>query len=308
MPIDRRKLADYALMLADDVRMRAYQAAIAAVCPGRTVCEIGVGLGPLTLMALRAGATHVYGIERDAGVLDLASRCIADAGVGPQRFTPIHGYSHEIELPRRVDVVMSETLDSMGVGENTVHYMEDARRRFLAPNGVFLPSQLRCIVALASPRAHLDKLDLWKRGLVERYAIDLGAVLDATAHHKQTISVGTDEVLSAWQLWQRIDFATPRTPDPKPAVVLPVRRAGVVHGLAFAFDCDLAVGVILRTLPDDPPTHWQQGFWPVPAPLHVDVGDAIHVRFALSDGTGPSVNFRAEIRHIPASLLTPRCA
>ena len=54
--MDRRTIEDYKAMMADAGRMDAYRRAIAAVCPGKVVCEIGVGLAPLSLMALKAGA------------------------------------------------------------------------------------------------------------------------------------------------------------------------------------------------------------------------------------------------------------
>ena len=62
----------YQQLMADPVRMRAYQRAIRRVCPGKVVCEIGSGLGPLALMALRSGAERVYAIELDESPLRVA--------------------------------------------------------------------------------------------------------------------------------------------------------------------------------------------------------------------------------------------
>ena len=125
--MDWKDVRDYKEMMACTVRMDAYRAAIGPQCVGRTVCEIGVGLGPLSLMALKAGARRVYGIELDREALDCAAAILADNGFGPDRFVPVHGISTRVSLPERVDVLLSETLDSMGVGENTALYMRDAR-------------------------------------------------------------------------------------------------------------------------------------------------------------------------------------
>jgi hypothetical protein len=141
----------YQTIMADPVRMRAYQEAIQRTCRGKTVCEVGVGLGPLSLMALKAGATKVYGIEMDAAALEVAIRVLRDNGFDASRFIPIHGISHRVDLPERVDVVLFETLNSVAFGENALFYLEDAQRRFLKPGGKMVPQSLTCCAALGSP-------------------------------------------------------------------------------------------------------------------------------------------------------------
>ena len=64
--MNRRQIEEYQAMMVDRVRMEAYRRAIGAVCPGKVVCEVGVGLAPLSLMALEAGATRVYAVELSA--------------------------------------------------------------------------------------------------------------------------------------------------------------------------------------------------------------------------------------------------
>lgn len=120
--MNSRITGDYEIMMSDSVRMRAYHRAINAVCGGKTVCEIGVGLGPLTMMALQAGATRVYGIEADSDALMAAKRVIRDNGFGPDRFVPIEGLSIDVELPERVDVILCELFDSTGFAENIVTF------------------------------------------------------------------------------------------------------------------------------------------------------------------------------------------
>ncbi len=44
--MNRRQIEEYQAMMVDRVRMEAYRRAIGAVCPGKVVCEVGVGLAP----------------------------------------------------------------------------------------------------------------------------------------------------------------------------------------------------------------------------------------------------------------------
>jgi len=207
--MDRRTIQDYRVMMADRVRMAAYQQAIASVCPGKVVCEIGVGLAPLSLMALEAGATRVYGIEISAETLAVAVQIMADNGYGPDRFVPIEGLSTRAELPERVDVLLSETLDSMGIGENTAMYMADARARFMAPDACFLPAALDCSVALASPAAYRDDISFWADEMPEVYGMRYGVAAEQFKNCKHTISVAADERLSEWEMWQSTFSTTP---------------------------------------------------------------------------------------------------
>ena len=60
---------DHYDMLADGVRMTAYAEAIRrTVRPGDRVLDLGAGLGILGFMALKAGAAHVYAVEKSDSI------------------------------------------------------------------------------------------------------------------------------------------------------------------------------------------------------------------------------------------------
>ena len=295
------KLRNYKLMMDDTVRMDAYHRAIEATCPGKTVCEIGVGLGPLSLMALRAGATRVYGVELDADVLDAATRVIRASGFGPDRFVPIVGLSTQVVLPEQVDVLLSETLDSMGVGENTSRYMADARERLLKSGGVMLPARLDCYAALSTPEAYQSECSFWTKGMDE-YGLSYAPLMEQVRGVKHTIRVTDDDLQSKWQRWQQNDFATQTRCPTLATLALEVLTAGEVHGLAFAFDAELCDGVSIRTFPGDPMTHWLQGFAPFPqGPIEVNAGDLVYVELHFSQQDNPSLNWQLRVASGPAA-------
>ena len=289
-----RTVLDYAKMMEDQTRMRAYARAIAEVCPGRTVCEVGVGLGPLSLMALRAGAAKVYGVEADGEALALAARVMEANGFDGARFVPVHGLSTRVTLPERVDVLLSETLDSMGLGENTAHFMADARR-LLAPGGVFLPARLDCHVALASPAAYRARMRLWDEVLPGEFGLDYGPVAKTLRTAQHTLPVRADELLSGWERWQRVDFADPSSFLAVSPVLFVPTGEGEVLGLACSFDATLAPGVGLRTRPDDPPTHWQQAFHAFPEPVRLRRGDVVYAELVCAVEDVGSLRFEMRV-------------
>lgn len=293
--MDRRTIEDYKAMMSDVVRMEAYQRSIAEICKGKVVCEIGVGLAPLSLMALKAGAARVYGIECSATTLALATQIIADNGFGPDRFIPIEGFSTKVSLPERVDVLLSETLDSMGIGENTAVYMADAKARLMKPDAVFLPAALDCFVALATPETYAREKAFWDETMPAEFALNYARASEAFKECKHTIRVTNQELHSAWASWQSIDFlddATYRTMVP---LAIPVTRPGTILGFATAFDAKLSEGVHIKTFPDDPETHWYQGFNAFPQPIEAKAGDVVYMELDIAPGDIPSLRFEMRV-------------
>ena len=293
--MDRRTIEDYKAMMSDMVRMEAYHAAIQAVCRGKVVCEIGVGLAPLSLMALKAGATRVYGVECSATTLAVATQIMADNGFGPDRFIPIEGFSTKVSLPERVDVLLSETLDSMGIGENTAVYMADAKARLMKPDAVFLPAALDCFVALATPEAYTTQKAFWDKTMPAEFDLNYARASEAFKACKHTIRVHPQELHSAWTPWQSIDFLDDTTYRTMVPLAIPVTRPGTIVGFATAFDATLSEGVSLKTFPEDPETHWYQGFNAFPQPIEAKAGDVVYMELDIAPGDVPSLQFEMRV-------------
>lgn len=302
-PMQLHNLEDYRRMMADRVRMDAYRRAIKAVCPGKVVCEIGLGLGPLSLMALQEGATRVYGVEIDRDALEVATAVIRGHGFDKERFIPVHGLSTRVELPQRVDVILSETLDSTGFGENTATYMEDAKTRFLRPGGVFLPSHVNCYAALASPRTYLRQLRFWERELADVVGVTYEEILKLLREHSHVLDIEEEDCFSGWKSWREMDFLKSGYQHSESKLLLDVTQAGRIHGVACAFDATLSPGVKLRNFPWDPPTCWKQGFNPFTGPIDLALGDAALVELVLPETELIQIQFEMHVTTGPGEAV-----
>jgi predicted RNA methylase len=296
-------LEDYRRMMADPVRMTAYQRAIRATCPGKTVCEIGVGLGPLSLMALQSGAERVYGIEIDKDALEMATAVLKAHGFGPDRFVPVRGISTRVDLPETVDVILSETLDSTGFGENTGTYMEDAKLRFLKPGGVFLPSAVKCYASLSSPRTYLRQLRFWERELADMADVNYGVIRDVLQANSHVLDIEEEDCFSGWKCWREMDFAQPRTFHQIHDLLLDVTRAGDVHGMACAFEATLSPNVVLRNFPWNAPTCWKQGFNPFSQVMRLQAGDSAFVQLNLPQSELIQIDFEMTVTAGPTEVV-----
>jgi predicted O-methyltransferase YrrM len=146
----------YADMLHDRPRAAAYAAALAAtVKPHALVLDIGTGTGLLAALAARAQPTAtVIACDQFPPMARLARETVAAAGLA-DRITVHACRSDELvvgvgdgggrALPRRADVVVSEILDSILLGEGALPTAVDVGRRLLAPGGVAIPARGRVL-------------------------------------------------------------------------------------------------------------------------------------------------------------------
>ena len=96
-------------MLEDTVRMDAYHDAIlenAENFKDKVVLDVGCGTGVLALFAANAGARKVYAVEATRAA-NLARKLVA-ANKKEDIVTVIHSKVEEVELPEKVDVIVSE--------------------------------------------------------------------------------------------------------------------------------------------------------------------------------------------------------
>lgn len=141
-------------MLADLARNDAFEAAInRAVRPDDVVLDIGTGTGLLAMMAARAGARHVYACEKLPDLAELAMEIIARNGLA-DRITVIARDSTDLaigdEMPERASLLVTETFDSLLIGEGALTSIDHARTHLLTENARIIPACGRIIGQLVT--------------------------------------------------------------------------------------------------------------------------------------------------------------
>ena len=127
--------------LADSIKLARFEAAInACVRANHKVVDLGCGTGVLGLMALKAGARHVYFIDHGP-VIEVARRIVIDAGF-EDRAAFYEASSFETELPEQADIVICDHVGYFGFDYGVLELFADAQHRFLKPGGILVPSSL----------------------------------------------------------------------------------------------------------------------------------------------------------------------
>ena len=282
--------AVHVLMLNDRIRTSAFLAAIREVVrPGDVVVDIGTGTGVLAIGAARAGAARVYAIESTA-IADVAEDVFATSGVG-DRITLVRGWSSEVVLPERADVLISETIGNDPMNERLLEIARDARRRLLKPGARYIPGHVAVFglpVTIPGDRlsrrvATPDVLERWRSW----YDVDFTALARAagrSGHHSFEMRPSEARewpVLSAPVLLAESDVASVET-SVVPLRTLEARAttAGTLNGLLVYFEARLG-STVLSTHPAlaGADNSWASPVWYLAESRRVEPGETFRLQY-----------------------------
>lgn len=283
------KAAIHLAMLGDRVRTASFLHGIQeTVKPGDVVVDIGTGTGILAIAAARAGARQVFAIEASE-MAEVATAIIAANGYADQ-ITVLRGWSTQLELPERADVLVSEVIGNDPLDEKVLELTADAQRRLLKPAARLVPSQVKLFgLLVAIPQEQLLKYTLlpetrqqWRAW----YAVDFAALAKAHAPTRPLFYTKPQEtrewpVFSDPILFADIDFSAQQPLVINQTVTVPVTAAGAVNGLLLFFETKLGTTATLSTHPEqaDASNHWRSPVWFFDATHPAQAGEQWRIRY-----------------------------
>ncbi|CAL5415571.1 unnamed protein product [Camellia sinensis] len=275
-------------MLQDYVRTGTYYAAVIENCTdfvGRVVVDVGAGSGILSLFAAQAGAKHVYAVEASE-MVEYARKLIAGNPLLAQRITVVKGKVEEVELPEKVDILISEPMGTLLVNERMLETYVIARDRFLVPNGKMFPTIGRIHMAPFSDEylyvEIANKALFWQQR--SYYEVDLTPLYGSAfqGYFSQPVVDAFDpSLLVAPAISHTINFTSIKEEELY-EIDVPLKfkaPAGTrIHGLACWFDVLFDGSTVQRwlsTAPGAATTHWYQLRCVLSQPLYVMPGQEI---------------------------------
>jgi len=271
------------LLLNDRARVAAYERAIAAaVKPGDVVLDLGAGTGVMGLLACRAGASRVYAIE-GGGMAEIVRR-IARANGLADRIVCLHGDSMEVELPERVDLAIADQTGPFGIGGGLFEIFNDARRRFLKPHGMTIPSRIDLSVGLAECPELWAPVEFWDE---RRLGFDMSAMHEVARNVGYEIHFTRAELLSEPACVLSFNFAASTAEASSGIATLTALRPGTLHGLFGCFQAELVPGVSISNSPLGPGTISRRAwFMPIERPVALEAGDSVGVTVHMIPAEG----------------------
>ena len=259
-------------MIGDSARFNAYAKAISrSVRPGNVVAEIGCGPGVFSLLACRAGAKRVYAIETE-DIIDV-SRQIAIANGFADRIQFFQSDSRKVELPERVDVIVSDIRGVLPLFDGAVASLQDARQRFLAPEGVMIPRRDVLKAAVVESELFYESLvSPWKKA-VEETALDVPLRLVVNTAH--STNPKPEQLMSGAAQICTLDYMGKPNPNASAKLALNAKRDGTAHGLCVWFETELYEDIGFSSGPESPVTLYGRLFLPWIEPLLLTAGQAL---------------------------------
>jgi type I protein arginine methyltransferase len=279
---DNYSVRDYGRMIADKARTAPFVDAMRrTIRPGSTVLDIGSGPGFFSLLACQLGAARVYAIEPDDAIE--IGRESARRQAGGERITWLRGFSTEIELPERVDVVIGDLHGTLPFYTGNISSLIDARRRHLKSGGVMIPRRDTVFAAPAETAdEYADVSNPWE---------STAAGVDLTAGRRfvtnqwwraASAPILRERYLAAPMAWAEVDYRHCESPNASGNCTWAAERAGILHGYYVWFDSETAEGICCSNAPTLPERVYGRAFFPLEQPLAIAEGDSVHGEFAAN--------------------------
>ncbi|XP_073228080.1 histone-arginine methyltransferase CARMER-like [Porites lutea] len=293
-------------MMQDYIRTSTYQRAMLQNCTDfqdKVVIDVGAGSGILSFFAVQAGARKVYAIE--ASTMATHAEALIKQNNLSDKVILIPGKVEEVEIPEKVDVIISEPMGYMLYNERMLESYLHAKK-WLKPDGKMFPTRGDLHVAPFFDDAlymeHFSKANFWYQNSF--YGVDLSNLRDSALeeYFRQPIVDTFDvRILMAKPVTHTVDFLSAAEEDLH-RIEIPlhfvVHSAGTVHGLAFWFDVlfqGSSVPVWLSTAPQEPLTHWYQVRCLLRSPLFVKVGQSLSGKVLLISNRRQSYDVEIEV-------------
>ncbi len=272
-------LHDYGDMIADRARFEAYGKAIEeAVRPGDAVLEIGCGPGVFALLACQAGARKVYAIDSEE-IVHFARELAATNGLA-ERMEFIQSDSRKIQLPERVNVIVSDIRGSLPFFGHAIATIEDARERLLIPGGRLIPHRDTLKAAVIDAGEFYSKLvSPWSQSTS---TLNLSPSLSLLLNASYSSTFESDQLLTEPKIWAVLDYSSGAKVYAAANLNFSVTRAGTAHGLCLWFEAELLDGIGYSSRPGSQKTIYGQVFLPWLEAVPVQPGKQIHVSLQAS--------------------------
>ncbi|CAJ1087172.1 histone-arginine methyltransferase CARM1-like [Xyrichtys novacula] len=273
-------------LLQDFPRIATYHKAVLdneADFRDKVVLDVRCGSGILSFFAVQAGASRVYAVE--SRPMSKFTQILVQSNSLSERIRVLEGDLEEVTCPEMVDVIISEPMGHMLLGDRVLESFIRARK-WLKPNGLMFPSCADIHLAPFTDEQlyfeHHARASFWQQR--NFYGVNLSALHGPAVDEffrQPVVDSFEVQILMARSVKHRINFME-ATEEDLQRVEIPflftLLQSSLVHGLAFWFDVAYLgsrSSIWLSTSPSEPPTRWSQVRCLLQTPLFVKVGQTL---------------------------------
>lgn len=289
------------VMLRDWPRMAAYRRFFEEnqyLIKDKIVMDVGAGTGILSLFAASVGAKKVYAVEGSRTSI-LCKEIVNQNGFGDV-IEVIHSRVENLQLLGvKVDIMVSEWMGFYLLHESMLDSLIIARDKFLAKDGLMVPTKAQLYLAPVNLEAYLaEKFEFWTNVCGFDFTAVIPRLRQKFVQEPLTLALDQHQVVASPQIIAEFHLKTVKLADVqviKQKLTFNLQMPTKVHGFALWFDVDFKVynapdsktgkkaggdkwtvipPTILSTSPAAPVTHWKQTVIMLPRTLSIDAGDS----------------------------------
>ncbi len=245
-------------MLNDEQRNEAFERALSKAITARSVVlDIGSGTGLLAMMAARAGAAATLSCELVAPLAELAREVVARNGLS-DKILIMGKKSTELSVghgvPRKANLLVTETVDCGLLGEGIVPSIEHAKANLLTADARIIP-RAATVYAMLVESTRLRNLNC-----VERCAgFDVSLMQQYATRGYFPVRLAAFEYAALTEPFEvfRFDFEREAILPARKRIAVAAARGGTCHAVVFWFDMRLDEEISISNEPGST-THWEQ--------------------------------------------------
>jgi len=271
-------------MLKDEVRTLTYRNSMynnKHLFKDKVVLDVGCGTGILCMFAKKAGAKHVYGVDMSS-IIDHAKTIIKDNKMDDS-ITLIKGKVEEVDIPEKVDIIISEWMGYCLLYESMLNTVLFARDKWLKPGGLMFPDKASLFMtAIEDNEYKEEKINWWD----SVYGFNMSAIRHVALLEPLVDVVEAKQVVTDSCRMKEIDLNTCKAEDLNFSAPFTIRsrRNDYVHAFVVFFTvefsaCHKRTG--FSTGPESRYTHWKQTVFYLKDSLTIKNGELINGDFKI---------------------------
>lgn len=227
------------------------------------------------MFACKAGAKHVYAV--DCSKIAIQAREIIRRNGFQDRVTVIQGKMEEIQLPHKVDIIVSEWMGYFLLYESMLDTVLFARDEWLKPNGVIFPDKaVLYLTAAQDESVKRERFDFWK----DVYGFDMTPIQEIALREPVVDVIDAQALVTDSVPILHLDILTCTKEDLQFQSKFRLRasRNDFIHGLVAYFECaftQVHKPIGFSTAPFARYTHWKQTIFYLPNDLTICEGECV---------------------------------
>ncbi len=270
-------------MMNDSKRNSSFLNALRLAAPKKDlVLEIGTGSGILSMMAIDSGAKKVITCESSKPIALMSEKIIKQNGYH-RDVKVINKKSTELvigkEIPKKVDLIISEILSAELVGEGIQSTVIDANKRLLAKNGIMIPEAGEIMISLLESNKEIqEKVSVGNN--INGY--DLSSFNSIMAKKMNLDLRGNASLMSKPTPAFTLNLASlNKIKTERKKIKLTATKAGKCLGIIQWIKIKLYKDIEYENNPTVTLSHWPTPLYIFDTPLNLKTGDSLDITGSL---------------------------